>query len=788
MNFEKVIEKLINKFPQLPNPNYWDKHGKKRFYFNKKEGNQDYTFFIDFIDTNTIEIRQKSDTLWHSTYPKKEELMHLLNQFIDKRRVDSFSIKNGVRSEFYQVNPNKLGKLYCYELELIGGTLKEVGGKLAYRLRREFNGFWNFSDYILLSNHYVEENQLNKFIEVLWSEESDTYRNLTEIKFLKDKAPTVKSIADFVANFLKRRNKKDINNILEKYKEEEGKIKIKKECIIRGWTINNLPTISVSIKSNIYYEDTFEKFLTTIKDKEEIINFPVIDIELEHTGKITGTAGPLKEQRKRLLSFTKREKIKQKILEAPDEEEVLIIDGVYHYTASTLYPLVITKNAHLFEADTSKLMSHLTLSPELRNSIEIEIVSLFEEYLIQDFNSKNTPELFKRGEEIGFKNLLKFKDGSIHSEEEYVLTNLKKHGIYKVSPKFENDPSLEIVLLLGPSINRYRDFWEKLHNELIELGFTPKLNSIIKIEKISRIEIERKVKAITSEQCDIIIAILPETSNQDRIYELFKSTLFNFNLVKSQFIFENTIRKKLQWALANVILGILSKTGNIPYILASPLDFADYFVGIDISRERKKSLKGSQNYAATARFYGKDGTFKHYEIHEDKIEGETLPKVILERIFAKSMFQSKTLMIHRDGYFRGGELSYLKELGNKYNIKFQFVEVIKRNVPRLFKVSNYKHFNPDKNQIFYISQKEAIVINNEVKGNKTANPLRIRICDDDTKLNDAIISVMALRMMHFGTTKTPKLPVTISFSDRISGFVRRGIKPPNKSGSIPWWY
>jgi len=145
-------------------------------------------------------------------------------------------------------------------------------------------------------------------------------------------------------------------------------------------------------------------------------------------------------------------------------------------------------------------------------------------------------------------------------------------------------------------------------------------------------------------------------------------------------------------------------------------------------------------------------------------------------------------MIHRDRYFRGEEIPYLNELGENYNIKFQFVEVIKRNVPRLFKIVNNTPLNPDKNQIFYISQKEAIIINNKVKGAKTANPLRIRVCDDNTKLDDAIISVMALKMMHFGTTKAPKLPVTISFSDRISGFVRRGIKPQNKSGNIPWWY
>ena len=70
MDFEKIIEKLNNKFPQLPKPTYWEKHGKKRFYFNKEESNQDYTFFIDLTVSGKIELRQKPSTLWHSAYPK----------------------------------------------------------------------------------------------------------------------------------------------------------------------------------------------------------------------------------------------------------------------------------------------------------------------------------------------------------------------------------------------------------------------------------------------------------------------------------------------------------------------------------------------------------------------------------------------------------------------------------------------------------------------------------------------------------------------------------------------
>ncbi len=373
MSLENLIGKMFEKFPTLPKPKLWEGHGKIRFYFNKKERDQDYTFFIDVTNLSNLELRQKPNSSWHPSYPNKQELIQFINQFHPKQKGDNIIAQDGVYSEFYKINPEKLGKLYCYGLRLLAGTVKAVGGKLGYQLRKRLNGFWNFSDNLMLSNYYVEEDRLSQILKELWSKDPETYGNLTKIKFLKDKTPSARSIADYAAKFLTFRYNNNINGVLEKYRTHEAKINIKKNCIIRGWVINNTPSISVSIKSNIYYNETLEKFLKTLNKIEELINFLVIDIELQHVGKITGVVGPLKDHRDRLLSLTSRDKIKQKILKAPDEEEVFVIDGTYHYPASTLYPLVTTKNAHQFEANTVKLMSHLTLAPETRNTIEIDI-------------------------------------------------------------------------------------------------------------------------------------------------------------------------------------------------------------------------------------------------------------------------------------------------------------------------------------------------------------------------------------------------------------------------------
>lgn len=57
---------------------------------------------------------------------------------------------------------------------------------------------------------------------------------------------------------------------------------------------------------------------------------------------------------------------------------------------------------------------------------------------------------------------------------------------------------------------------------------------------------------------------------------------------------------------------MLSKLGNIPYVLADPLPYADIVVGIDVARRRKTRLSGSLNATAVARIYQGNGEFLQY--------------------------------------------------------------------------------------------------------------------------------------------------------------------------------
>lgn len=63
-----------------------------------------------------------------------------------------------------------------------------------------------------------------------------------------------------------------------------------------------------------------------------------------------------------------------------------------------------------------------------------------------------------------------------------------------------------------------------------------------------------------------------------------------------------------------MIPGILAKLGNLPFVLAEPLEIADYFIGLDISRSPKERLPGTLNACASVRLYGQRGEFLRYRL------------------------------------------------------------------------------------------------------------------------------------------------------------------------------
>lgn len=213
--------------------------------------------------------------------------------------------------------------------------------------------------------------------------------------------------------------------------------------------------------------------------------------------------------------------------------------------------------------------------------------------------------------------------------------------------------------------------------------------------------------------------------------------------------------------------GVLGKTGNIPFVLATPLPYADLVVGIDIARRRREHLGGSINATAITRIYFGNGEFLRYLIHDAPLGGETIPENVLQALFPVSDFAGKRVVIHRDGYFRGDERGALRRWARQIGATFNLVEVIKTGTPRLYALDEREIQQPPKGSAFKLSDTEALTIQARLT-NITAAEIERGRYRPDHRMNKVLTSTsLAILERSFVSTVgdvkrlDPLAPVTV---------------------------
>jgi argonaute-like protein implicated in RNA metabolism and viral defense len=160
-----------------------------------------------------------------------------------------------------------------------------------------------------------------------------------------------------------------------------------------------------------------------------------------------------------------------------------------------------------------------------------------------------------------------------------------------------------------------------------------------------------------------------------------------------------------------------------------------------------------------------------------QLESETIPGNILENLLGD--LKGKKVVIHRDGRFPQDEIKVLKEMGEKLGAKFYLVEVIKSGAPRIYseKKGIWVKINENKAYLLTTSQTQG-----------TPVPIIVRLPEiyEDFSIEDAIISITSMTLLHWGSIKPPRLPVTTHYADKIGQFLLEGIIS-NLEGNIPFW-
>jgi hypothetical protein len=274
-----------------------------------------------------------------------------------------------------------------------------------------------------------------------------------------------------------------------------------------------------------------------------------------------------------------------------------------------------------------------------------------------------------------------------------IKEGLKKGGVYRRYKDFKNLSSHLNVCVLKLGKSQASPFLRRIELQLKDLNFPIKFIEKIPLEieggmsEKDAVLIEKEVERIVALEPDLVITILPigDTAldhTERGSYYYHTSHQLIPRGIASQMVKEENLNNN--YIINNIVLGILAKLGNLPFILAEPLKVADYFIGLDVAHERKRKTGGTKNACACVRIYGSSGEFIKYKLADSRIEGEEIPIEVIRKLLPFEDLFEKKVLIFRDGRFKGKEINFLKERAEAIGAKFIFVEITKTGACRLF--------------------------------------------------------------------------------------------------------
>ncbi|MBF2057811.1 MAG: stem cell self-renewal protein Piwi [Cyanobacterium sp. T60_A2020_053] len=571
-----------------------------------------------------------------------------------------------------------------------------------------------------------------------------------------------------------------------------------------------IPAFSLSIKSNVIANSTLVQFFESHNGNNEPEKI-LIDLEVQNLhggdiGIIKSLAGKVADNAPGLLAKAtnpkSREALEKSIKNYPNHPLVAVQfknnKRQYHYSMLALRPVITAKNSSQLGLDFGKILKETKINNLERKNLLIEyktqannILGKYGFTISKSINNESQPNLFFTPK-IPIEDVKLLFGNNVTKIHKDISKGLKEGGVYQYHSQFNNQvkPVIKISVLKMAEI-KITSFLKSLerycNNYKFRLEFIKK--ELFVIENLSpaklNVKIEEKVNELIADSPDLVLVILKDENLYDQIYsQLLKSK------IASQFIKEKTLNTEANYILGQIVPGILAKLGNLPFVLAKPLTIADYIIGLDISRFNKKKVSGSLNTCASIRVYGQKGEFLGYHLESDFLEGEEIPSTILDKLLPQNLFTNKTILIYRDGLFRGQEVTYLLARGEAINSQLILVECRKSGNPRLYESQNNNISAPPLGLTLKISSRDAIVVTTSVRENiGLARPLRLKIRSEGKQvaMEDVVDTTLKLTLLHHGALKTTRLPMPLYGADKMAYLRLRGVNPQGLGGDRQFW-
>lgn len=704
-------------------------------------------------------------------------------------------------------------------------TDREDGLRLSYRFSRYFPDVivvWKDGLFFAITKQeqpLPTDAEWTEALAYIWREVCEP--SDPEWRFQKSLSPQVTS--DILATFAEQ-----ILSVSQPFKQKtvlsEQSVEVRRRANFGAETVELdqtfQPALALSSHSRITFRGTLDNFLANHPYRQNpeklLVGLKVETLDTDSTATIEEIIGTIADHRNTLLAKASGAISRKALEDAPEEQPVVAVrfgqnsKRLYPYAMAALRPCVTAETANQLDIDFASLLNATKINYSDRQELLQEYGAAAKQALLpyriqfrKAINGRDNSNLFWLPAQSIEQTPILFGQG-VRGTYSSILKGLTNGGVYQRHPDYQQPANrpirLAVLNLLKPDMGI--DKFIKQVEQKIEryrfksLQMNPNAEAIT-IENYNSPEgraiLEERLDDLMTVKPDIMFVFLPQTdrgSDDDdsgSFYHRIYSKLLR-RQIASQFIYEDTLREvESQYILNQVMLGLLAKLGNIPFVLAQPLQVADVFIGLDVARAKKRRLPGSMNACAGVCLYGNRGEFIRAKSEDAAIEGEEIPQRFLEALLPAGDLRGKTVLIYRDGRFCGDEVTHLLNWARAIQARFILVECRKSGTSRLYGLpqatsnSVRRITAPTRGLGLKLSKHEAILVTTQVVEKiGVPRPIRLTVRPEghQVPIEQILDATLKLTLLHHGALKPPRLPMLLHGADRLADLRLNGVYVP----------
>lgn len=692
--------------------------------------------------------------------------------------------------ELFPIETQRAPRLTAYAVAFEDEAAAQRAGKpLARRLTRSFSGRWVWSNFRLLTDTPASAAQLAISLDVMRHDAPDLYGTLQDITEDNAWSLSPQALADFVADGVLRPLRREMKNVLSDKGARLQNGYVLREPRVGVWTVGSQPTLSLSIRSHLLHDRNLQQVMTTLDTPDDALGTPVLDRTPRMvTGVVDSIIGTMRDERERLIQQTNSDALQKYLRGLPDDEYVVqvITDNgtdTDEYPASALRVVIPVDDPAAFtryEVLPAQAAQALALPSDERVRLVTEVSKVLKHKGIigNAYNSRTDPAYFAALDTLPE---MEFANGRVRPfEPQRIARNFLDYGIYRMADRFADAP-IRMALINTLDDPLVGDFVEAMRRQIerdVEASFEVIRERNVRV--VSEANIASAVRAVDKEDPDIVLAFFPDEADGGDYLAEYLTSLTLSKGIASHAVYERTMHDPD--AMPAVVMGLLAKTGNAPYVLAEPLDYADVVVGLDVVRE---SLSWGDRVVAMTRIYRADGSFREYRMHDIELDtGEAVPFVVFQTLFPEEIFGGRRILVHHDGVLPDDIVHKLQRWATVLDATMYPVEILRDVAPHFYALTDPIR-TADWGSVFRLNDDAMFAVTSLLPENN-ARPLLVRVPDSSLTIDHAVHSVLIWTLLHY-TPHGHTLPVSIKRADDMAQWLARGMLPERTQGAIPFW-